>query len=854
MGEVYRARDTRLDRDVAIKVSATEFSERFSREARSIAALNHSNVCHLYDVGPNYLVLEFVEGENLTGPMSWDDALPIVRQLIDGIEAAHEKNIIHRDLKTANIRITPEGVVKILDFGLAKAAEPESMSDPAHSPTFTMGATQAGVILGTAAYMPPEQAKGKAADRRSDIWSFGVVVYELLVGKTPFEADNTVEILGAVINREPDWSRVPPQAQRLLRWCLEKDRRKRLAAISDARMLLEDNGSTGTPVATATRATWLWPMAVAALMLLAAASAYGWWRAPRPVARPLMRLSVDVGPEALTNEFVSVVLSPDGSRIVFTGRGNTSGTQQLFTRRLDQQQATRLGTEFASVDNLFYSPNGEWVGLFTNQGLMKVAAQGGSAIVIAELADFNGASWGEDDNIVIGSLNGLMTVPAAGGAVRALTPGAGIHVYPQVLPGAQAVLFNAAGGETAGRLDNFDINVLVLATRETKTLIKGGYWPRYVATAGKTGHLVYTREGTLFGVAFDPSRLEVRGTPTPLVNDVAASGTTGFLGNRWQYSISDAGTFVYLGGRGDVTTYPIQWLDAGGRTAPLVTQPGIYGAPRLSPDGTRLAYTADGSKGGDVWVYDIGRDTPTQLTFTGPGFRELAWAPDSRHLVFGDGTTFWWMRADGSGQPLKLADQLADPRPVSVAPDGRLAFSSAPGGLPDVWTLPLDMSDPDRPRPGKAEPFLVERAVVEVDPAFSPDGRFLAHASNESGVEEVFVRPFPGPGGKWKVSTAGGKFPAWSRTTRELFFLGGDDRVMVASYSIDGDSFRVSRPRVFSPTVVRRDGVRQSFDVSPDGKRVVVFPKPEVEQAPSSLHATFLVNFFDEVRRRIPRP
>ncbi len=852
MGEVYRARDTRLDRDVAIKVSATEFSERFSREARSIAALNHSNVCHLYDVGPNYLVLEFVEGENLTGPMSWDDALPIVRQLIDGIEAAHEKNIIHRDLKTANIRITPEGVVKILDFGLAKAAEPESMSDPAHSPTFTMGATQAGVILGTAAYMPPEQAKGKAADRRSDIWSFGVVVYELLVGTTPFEADNTVEILGAVINKEPDWSRVPQQAQRLLRWCLEKDRRKRLAAISDARMLLEDHGSTGTPVATATRATRLWPVAAAVLMLLTAASAYGWWRAPRPVERPLMRLSVDVGPEALTDSFVSVVLSPDGSRIVFTGRGNTSGTQQLFTRRLDQQQATRLATEFAFVDTPFYSPNGEWVGLFTNQGLMKVATQGGSAIVIAELAGFFGASWGEDDNIVIGSLNGLMTVPAASGAVRALTTGAGIQVYPQVLPGAKAVLFSAAGGETAARMDNFDINVLVPATGETKTLIKGGYWPRYVATAGKTGHLVYIREGTLFGVAFDPSRLEVRGTPTPLVNDVSASGSlTGIVSG--QYSFSDAGTFVYLGG-GDVTTYPIQWLDAAGRTAPLVAQPGIYGAPRLSPDGTRLAYTADGSKGGDVWVYDIGRDTPTQLTFTGPGFRELAWAPDSRHLVFGDGTTLWWMRADGSGQPLKLVDQLADPRPVSVAPDGRLAFSSAPGGLPDVWTLPLDMSDPDRPRPGKAEPFLVERAVVEVDPAFSPDGRFLAYASNESGVEEVFVRPFPGPGGKWKVSTAGGKFPAWSRTTRELFFLGGDDRVMVASYSIDGDSFRVSRPRVFSPTVVRRDGVRQSFDVSPDGKRVVIFPKPEVGQAPGSLHATFLLNFFDEVRRRIPRP
>jgi serine/threonine-protein kinase len=441
MGEVYRARDTRLDRDVAIKVSSTEFSERFAREARSIAALNHTNICHLYDVGPNYLVLEYIEGQNLIGPMTFDEALPIIRQLIDGIEAAHEKNIIHRDLKTANIRITPDGAVTILDFGLAKAAEPESMADPALSPTFTMGATQAGVILGTAAYMPPEQAKGKAADRRSDIWSFGVVVYELLVGRTPFEADNTVEILGAVINKEPDWSRVPVQAQRLLRWCLEKDRRKRLAAISDARMLLEDNGPTATPVAPATRATRLWPVAVAVLLLLSAASAYGWWRATRPVERPLTRLSVDLGPEAFSDRRdglgVSVVLSPDGSRIVFTGRGSESGTQQLFTRRLDQQQATRLGTGYAAVVNPFFSPDGAWVGLFTNQGLMKVATQGGSAIVIAELADIPGlsGSWGEDGNIVIGSLNGLMTVPAAGGPVRALTPGGGIQVYPQVLPG-----------------------------------------------------------------------------------------------------------------------------------------------------------------------------------------------------------------------------------------------------------------------------------------------------------------------------------------------------------------------------------------------------------------------------------
>jgi hypothetical protein len=296
-----------------------------------------------------------------------------------------------------------------------------------------------------------------------------------------------------------------------------------------------------------------------------------------------------------------------------------------------------------------------------------------------------------------------------------------VRFFPQVLPGARAVLFNVPSTPSLASLDDLSIDVFVFETGETKTLLNGGYWPRYMATSGKTGHLVYMRQGTLFGVPFDPERLEIRGTP------------------------------------------------------------------------------------------------------------------------------------DGSGQPQPLLDKAASPRPFSFRPDGRLVYTpSGPGGLPDIWTMPLDLSDPERPKPGKAEPFLVEPQIVEVDPAFSPDGTFLAYASNESGPNEVFVRPFPGPGGKWKISTAGGKFPAWSRTTRELFFLGGDDRIMVVSYATEGNSFSAGRPRPWSPTQVRRDGVRQNFDVSADGKRVVIFPRPAAEQAEGSLHATFLLNFFDEVRRRIP--
>jgi Tol biopolymer transport system component len=851
MGEVYRARDTRLDRDVAIKVSATEFSERFTREARSIAALNHSNVCHLYDVGPDYLVLEYVAGASPVGPMSFDEALPIIRQLIDGIEAAHEKNIIHRDLKTANIKLTPDGVVKILDFGLAKAAEPESMTDVANSPTFTIGATQAGMILGTAAYMAPEQAKGKPADRRSDIWSFGVVVYELLVGRRPFEGESTVDILGAVINKEPDWSHVPQRAAKLLHSCLQKDRRTRLAAIGDARLLLEESIAVEQPAVSQGKSTRVaWPAIAAVLLLGAGVSTYQWWRATRPIERPIARFNVDLGPDAVRAPRATVSLSPDGTRIVFVGRA-PDGTRQLYTRRLDQPTATALtGTTFGlSLAGPFFSPQGDWIGFITGNAIRKVSPQGGSVVQVAELdSSVTGASWGDDGSIIIGSQAGLFRVPSTGGRAVPLKSGA-LKFFPHVLPGARAVLFNSMSRDSLEGLDDLRIDVAVIDTGETKTLINSGYDPRYLPTFSRTGHLVYVSRGTLFGVAFDPERLETSGMPVPLINDV---GNPSLLTGGAQYTVSNTGTLAYLSARAIEDPYPIQWLNAAGQLTPLLAQAATYGAPRLSPDGSRLAYTMVTSKGGDVWVYDLQRDTPVQLTFTGPGLRELAWAPDSRHLVFGDGTSLWWARADGSGQPQRMLEKAANPRPFSFSPEGRLTYTAfGTAGLPDVFVIRLDLSDPEHPVAGKPEVFAGE-PPVEVDPAFSPDGKFIAYVSTELGPNELFVRPYPGPGGKWKVSVAGGKFPVWSPTAKELFFLGPDDRIMVASYTIEGSSFVAGRPRVWSPTPIRRDGVRQNFDISPDGKRAVVFPPPAPGQIEGSLHATFLLNFFDEVRRRIP--
>lgn len=585
------------------------------------------------------------------------------------------------------------------------------------------------------------------------------------------------------------------------------------------------------------------------------------WRTLPPQDRPLVRLNVDLGPEAERDVRVSAVLSPDGSRIVYTAKG-PAGRHHLYTRRLDQPTATLLTPEVVRQANPVFSPNGEWVMCWAALGnrLMKVPSQGGEPVAIgATPNNFQGASWGDDDTIIMGSSQGLWRMPSRGGTAEPVnvqgTPGT--SEWPQVLPGSRAVLvMTASTGQSTA--DSYDIDVVQLATGEKKNLVHGGYWPRYLPTSGATGHLVYLREGVLYGVGFDPGSLTLVGTPTPLLNDVAADGALVTVSG--QFAFSNNGTFAYLSGKPQDATYPISWLDASGAVTPVVTQPGAYGSPRVSPDGKLLAYTAATNRGSgtgsDLWVYDLARGVPTQLTFAGEVFDEITWARDSKHLAYQDGKSLWWIRSDGAGQKQLLLDgkELGPtplgPRPFSFGP-ARLAFAPSPGGLPNIWTLPIDVTDPERPKPGKPETFLTE-SFVEVDPAFSPDGKFVAYKSTESGEPEVFVRPFPGPGGKWRVSMPGSQFPAWSPATQELFFVGPDDRIMVASYTIQGDSFSAGVPRVWSPTPIRRHGVQLNFDVAPDGKRVIMFPQPAANAPTGNLHATFLLNFFDEVRRRIP--
>jgi serine/threonine-protein kinase len=890
MGDVYQATDSKLGRSVAVKLLPESFAHdadrvaRFEREARVLASLNHPNIAAIYGLEnineKNFLVMELVPGETLADrisrdPLTIEEASPIAKQITEALEAAHEKGIIHRDLKPANIKVTTDGKVKVLDFGLAKAYQQDpANSSLSNSPTVaSMAATSAGVIFGTAAYMSPEQAAGKPVDRRADIWSFGVVLYEMLTGKRLFEAETISHTLADVLRRPIEFDGLPSNTPRpirsLLRRCLDRNVQNRLRDIGEARIALENltksaHGEEAERLATHSgygwaRFTWL---LVVALAVALSATSVGWWRSTRPVDRALILLSVNLGEDAVIDWRTIPILSPDGTRIVFSIRGSNSPVRQLATRTLDQPKATIMaGTE--NVSDAFFSPDGQWIGFFADGKLKKMAVQGGAPIVLCDAPDSRGGSWGDDGNIIFSpQLDSiLMTVSSAGGTPKPASKVEKqnfIQRWPQVLPGGKAAILTASDNPFSW--DDAEIAVLSFETKEIKVVQHGGYFGRYIPSRYGGGHIVYVHESTLFAIPFDPGRLETSGTPVPLLTDVAGNSVDG----NGQFDASMNGSLVYIAGKSAVNvSYPISWMDNSGKTSPLLARPGAYGAPRFSPDGKRLAFTAVGSKGSDVWVYDWERDTPTQLTFTGLGNLEMAWAPDSRHIVFGSraaGTAaLWWIRSDGSGEPQKLLEDKntgVGVRPQSFTPDGRvLAYddNTKSGTGVEIWTLPLDLKDIDHPKPGKPEPLLTT-AGRQVDAAFSPDGKWIAYSSNESGgVDDIFVRPFRGSGGKWRISTGGGKFPTWSRTGHELFYLSiVDNRIMVTDYTVQGDSFSSPKPRMWTERQVLLPTFIRVLDLHPDGKRFAVFPRDESDQTKQNLHLTFLLNFADELHRRSP--
>ena len=876
MGEVYRATDTNLKRQVALKVLPAAVSSdpdhlaRLQREAEVLAALNHPNIAHIHGLekadpstgsgqGGLALVMELVEGPTLAdrivgGAMSLDQALPIATQIADALEAAHDRGIIHRDLKPANVKVRDDGTVKVLDFGLAKAMEPAAgvRVDVTGSPTITSPVVMSGVgmILGTAAYMSPEQARGLTATRRSDIWAFGCVVYEMLTGVRLFDGESVTDTLAAVLTREPEWTRVPAPARRLLRRCLERDPKRRLRDIGDAMLLLDESSEASTKRAAPTLP---WAIAAAAVASLAATLVLLW---PAPAARPVLRLPIDLG-NAAENVLISVAISADGSRLVFHSR-DENGRRLLATRRLNESTTTLLaGTEGA--DQPFFSPDGEWIGFFGGNQLQKVPVQGGAPVALAAARVPRGASWGDDGNIVAALTNGGgLSVIAADGGVRALTTrspsGDPTHRWPQVLPGAKAVIFTA-NAPTINSYEDATIDVQSLDTGERKTVWRGGYFGRYVPTQRERGHLVYIRGGALFAVPFDPVRLEIQGAPTRILDDVDAD--PGNAAGRFDFDRT--GTFVYQAGTGQLP-WSVGWLDESGKVEPLLSNPGLYYSPRVSPDGQRLAIGIDSGKGADIYVYDWKRDVQARLTSPGQGGADPVWTADGRHLLFrsfGSNAGFWWVRTDGGGPPVRLLTaNVEDVGPDSLSTDGRLLIYSAQGdgGNSEMWTVALDQADSDHPKPGTPQPFFHSPAE-ERRPAFSPDGRWVAYQSDESGSSEIYVRAFSSSaspsGGKWQVSNGGGAEPVWSRAGRELFFMAGG-RVMVAEYQTSNTTFVVGKPRVWSSPPRVGDTGFSKHDVAPDGRRVAILTRLQPEPVERVPRLNLLLNFFGEIVRLAP--
>ncbi len=811
MGEVYRAKDTRLDRVVAIKVLPEAFAHdperlsRFQREAKMLAALNHPNIATIYGLeqsnGTSYLVMELVSGETLAervkrdGAVPIEEALGIAKQIAEALEAAHEKGIIHRDLKPANVKVTPEGKVKVLDFGLAKAFEGEAANDnPSNSPTLSMAATMHGMILGTAAYMSPEQARGKAVDKRTDIWAFGCVLYELLCGRPAFEGENVTEILAAVVKTEPGWSRLPeatPSAIRtLLRRCLRKDKRQRLHDAADVRIEIDDELANPSAASGAAPPEKSWqrsiPLSLAApvaAVLVIVAGILAWTLKPAPLSPSQNPAHVQFGlppGDRLQTVNLNVALSADGTALAYIGIHG--GVSQVYVRALDAPEAKALsGTEGAFSP--FFSPDGQWIGFFAQGKLKKVPVGGGAPLTVCDSAP-GGASWGTDDTIVFSDGTRLFRVSAAGGQPKILTTpdlakGEYSHRYPQILPGGKNVLFTALNGFG---WDESRIEVLRLDTGERRVLIRGGHTGRFLPS----GHLVYYRAGALLAVPFDLARLEVRGDAPPVTVADGVLQNTGTTGAA--YAVSAAGVLAYIPALGaHQFVQRLVWVDRQGKIEPLAAPAKTYGYVALSPDGQHIAVSIT-SGTSVLWIYDLTRGSLTQLTSGQGSYINPLWTPDGRRVVYRSNKAgiwnLYWRPADGSGAEERLTTSNDSDTPYSWSPDGKLlAFGK---GNQAIWILPLEG---DR----KPQPFL-ETSSFAASPQFSPDGHWLAYISEESGGLQVYVQPYPGPGGKWQVSTAGGNFPQWNPNSRELFYRNGDTTMVVDVTT--SPTFSAGKPRV----------------------------------------------------------
>jgi serine/threonine-protein kinase len=898
MGEVYRASDTKLNRDVALKILPDIVAQdperlgRFKREAQLLAALNHPHIGAIYgfdEAGDrHFLVLELIDGETLAeriarGPLPVPEALAIANQIAEALELAHEKGIIHRDLKPANVKITADGKVKVLDFGLAKAMEKGSATgEPGsaramNSPTLSLMATEAGLILGTAAYMSPEQAKGFATDQRTDVFSFGCVLYEMLSGRKAFDADTATETLAAVLLREADLNALPgdlhPGLRALVVRCLEKNPKRRWHAIGDVRYEIEaivanpQGASSAPPVSvSATPAAMprpLWKRALPVLLTaVVAAGVAGLVERLRPtptatvVRFPFVLPDDQSFPLRAGNALVAI--SPDGASLVY------AANRQLYVRAVGEMEARPIPGTLLDAIYPFFSPDGQWIGFVSVQErtLKKIAATGGASVTLCKSEGFvEGASWDGDAIVFAQNGKGIFRVSANGGEpeVIAATSASEAVYGPQLIDGGKAVLFTVTSEAGSSRWDKAQIVVQSIGAGDRKVIVRGGSDARYIAG---TGHLVYALGGTLLAVPFDARRREVRGGPIPVVDQVARAGNAATQSAVAHYAVSPAGALAYVPGTGATTpTTPtaLALVERGGAVHRLELPPQPYVHPRLSPDGKQIAVGTDDGKDAVVWVYDLkAGGSPRRLTFGGRNQFPI-WSPDERYITFqsdreGD-AGIYRQPADGSGgaERLTRAETGVRHEPESWSPDGTtLTFNLVRGSNQGVWTVSMDG---DR----KPKEFVDTPAGVEKHSTFSPNGRWLAYMStgiSGAGATEIYVQPFPATGAKYQISTDEGRAPLWSRDGRQLFYHQVTTNTLVVVEVRTEPSFTFGKltPLPIEGTI--HPIAQRNYDVTPDGKQLLVVLPVASARKDSTTRPTqqinVVLNWFEELKARVP--
>ena len=883
MGDVYRARDRQLNRQVALKVLPDVFAldpdrlDRFKREAQVLASLNHTNIASIHGFeesdGLQALVLELVDGPTLAdrlahGPIPIDEGLPIARQIAEGLEAAHEQGIVHRDLKPANIAVRGDGTVKILDFGLARVLQLDAAARGDRTPPATMqspAAAPVAVILGTAAYMSPEQAKGRPADKRSDIWAFGAVLYEMLSGRRAFQGEDTSQVLAAVIGQELDWNALPvstPGAIRsLVARCLDRDVRRRLRDIGEARIVLDNPSATiaeDKSRSVAARSSWSWRrrfavalLAIATATLVALAA---WQLRPAPPG-VVTRFAFTLPDGQVFSRGIgrhTIAISRDGARLVYSGV-----PAGLYLRAMSQLGATRIqGTEdFARVTEPVFSPDGQSIAFYTDGALKRIAATGGAAVTIVPADAPYGISWGEDGIVFGQGGKGILRVSPGGGTPETLVrveDGEEAH-GPQILPGGQHVLFTLATGTARDRWDRGRIVVQSLASGVRTTLVDGGSDARYLST----GHLVYALSGVLYAVPFDPRSLAPTGAAVPIVEGV--SRATGNQTGAAHFSVSESGSLIYIPGPLDASaglgeTMQLGLIDRKGVVEPLPLPPDAYQMPRVSPDGTRITFGTDDGKEAIVWIYDLVGNAPRRRLTFGGNNRVPVWSADGKRVVFqsdrdGDAAIFW-QAADGSVTTERLTTPTKGTShvPESWSPRGdRLLYSVETQGDVALWVVSVQ----DR----KAKPFGEVHSTTPIAATFSPDGRWVAYASTGRGKQTVYVQPFPATGAKYQLVAKGldiPSHPVWSPDGKALFYNPRPLGLEVVSVSTTptfafGNSVPVPRPFQLTPPEQRR-----AYDITPGGKFVARISPTGTQYGAQAPHVQVVLNWFDELLERVP--